>query len=176
MHLRRTVATIAIGALALTAALAAPAGASETTLTVSLTEGTLAVGAPATGGTSVSVSPGTAISVTLTDTSVTDNRGSLLGWTVTGTATDLTYTEGTTTYTIPAAGLTWATGTISTDNGSLTNVTAGAGGLMGAPFVVATALLGSGAGTFTYPATVTGVVPVNLKAGAYTGTVTQSIA
>lgn len=176
MHLRRILATIAVGALGLTAALVSPAGASDTTLTVTLTTGSLSVAGPASASASASVAPGSTISVSVADTTVTDNRGSLLGWTVTGTATDLTYTEAGTIYTIPAAGLTWATGTVASANGSLTDVSAGAGGVMGAPFVIATALLGSGAGTFTYPATITGVVPVNLVAGAYTGTVTQSIA
>ncbi|MGI8791744.1 MAG: hypothetical protein ACR2H3_00955 [Acidimicrobiales bacterium] len=112
------------------------------------------------------------ISISLTDTTVTDNRGSLLGWTVTGSATDLVNGS----YTIPKTGLAWATGTIATSNGSLTNVAVGAGGSMASTFAVATALALAGAGTFTYPATITGVVPVNLGSGAYTGTVTQSVA
>ena len=176
MHLRRTLATIAVGALGLTAAFVSPAGASDTTLTVTLTTGTFSVAGPASASASASVAPGSAISINVPNSTVTDNRGSLLGWTVTGSATDLTYVDGSTTYTIPKTALTWATGAISSTNGSLTNVSVGAGGSMGAPFVVATALPLSGGGTYSYPATVTGLVPVNLVAGAYTGTVTQSIA
>lgn len=176
VHLRRTLATIAVGALGLTAALASPAGAAETTLTVTLTGGSLSISAPASGSASASVAPGSTISVSLADTTVTDNRGSLAGWTVTGSATDLTYNDGAATYTIPKAVLTWVTGSITTSNGSLTNVAAGGGGSMAAAFPVALAAVLSGAGTFAYPATITGVVPVNLKAGAYTGTVTQSVA
>lgn len=176
MKLRRTLAIIATGALALTAAMASPAGASNTTITVTLNAGSLSVAAPASASASVSVAPGTPISVSVADTTVTDNRGSLAGWTVTGSATDLTYLDGATTYTIPKTGLVWATGTVAASTGSLTNVAAGAGGSMATSFVVATALSLFGSGTFTYPATITGTVPVNLKAGAYTGTVTQSIA
>lgn len=177
MHLRRTLATIAVGALGLTAAFTTAAGAADTTVTVTLTGGSLSVAAPGSGSGTASVAPGSAINVSLTDTTVTDNRGTLAGWTVQGTSTDLTYTDETSTvYTIPASGLVWATGTVAATNGSLTSVAAGAGGSMGATFVVAAALPLFGAGTFTYPATIAGVVPANLKAGAYTGTVTQSIA
>lgn len=76
---------------------------------------------------------------------------------------------------IPAAVLTWATADFAAGSGSLTDVSAGAGGAMGAPFAIGAALLGSGSGSYTYKGSVTGLVPVNLKAGAYTGTITQSV-
>lgn len=178
VNLRRAIAIIVAGALALTAASTVSAGAAttgSTTLTVTLTGGSLAIAAPSTASASAAVTPGTALTITLSDSTVTDNRGTLAGWTVTGSATDLTHTV-TNTYTIPTTGLVWATGTVATSNGSLSSVAAGAGGSMATTFAVAAALNLFGAGSFTYPATITGVVPVNLITGDYTGTVTQSVA
>lgn len=175
MKLSTTLAAT-IGSLALSAALAVPASAVDdptpTETTITLTGGSLSIDGPATASGSASVAPGSTMTVTLTNTSIVDNRGSLLGWTATGASSDFVKDA---TYSMPKALFTWATGAIGTVNGSLTGVSAGAGGSMAASFPVAVALPTGGAGTFTYPATVTGVVPVNLTAGAYVGKITQSV-
>ncbi len=172
MNLRKTIAAAVTGLALSAAAVVTPASADTTSTTITLTGGSLSIDAPSTASGSASVEPGTTMTVNLTDTTVVDNRGSLLGWTVTGSSTDFTKDA---TYSMPKAGFTWATGTVASSNGSLTGVAAGAGGSMGASFAVATAIAGAGAGTFTYPATVTGLVPVNMKAGDYVATITQSI-
>ncbi len=179
MKLTKTIAA-ALGGLAITgAALVAPASASDhtTSATITLTGGSLSVDAPATAAGSASAAPGSTVTVNMGTTSVVDNRGSLLGWAVTGSSSDFVKpaTASTVAYTMPKAGFAWATGTVATTNGSLTGVGAGAGGSMAADFVVATALVGAGGGTYTYGATVTGVVPVNMIAGDYVGTITQSV-
>lgn len=183
MKLTKTLAAAASG-LALTGAvLVAPASAVEdptpTVTTVSLTGGSLSVDGPATASGSAEVAPGSTITVNVGSTSVVDNRGSLLGWTATGASTDFVKpaitTPATPAYTIPKAVFTWTTGAIATSNGSLTGVTAAAAGSMAAPFAVAAALPAQGGGTYTYSATVTGLVPVNLIVGDYVGTITQSV-
>lgn len=172
MKLTKTLVA-ALGGLAITAAaLASPARADDTSTTITLTGGSLSIDAPATASGSGSVAPGSTMTVNVTDTTVVDNRGSLLGWTVTGSSGNFVKDS---TYSMPNSLFTWTTGTLATSNGSLDGVSAGAGGSMGASFVVATALATKGAGTYSYPATVTGLVPVNMKAGDYVATITQSI-
>lgn len=182
MKLTRTLAATITG-LAISAAVAAPASAVDdptpTVTTINLTGDTFSIDGPATAAGSASVTPGTVMTVTIGTTTVTDNRGSLLGWTATGSSTDFvkaaTTNPAVAAYTMPKTLFTWTTGLIGTANGALTNVSAGAGGSMAAAFPVAAALLGSGSGSYTYPATVTGVVPVNMVAGAYVATITQSV-
>lgn len=175
MKLTKTLAATVTG-LALSAALAAPASAvtdpTPTVTTITLIEGGLSIDGPATAAGNASVAPGTVMTVNIGTTTLTDTRGSLLGWTATGSSTDFVKDV---TYSMPKALFTWTTGAIGTTNGALTNVSAGAGGSMAAAFPVAAALPLSGSGTYTYPATVTGAVPVNMVVGAYVGTITQSV-
>lgn len=182
MNLTRTLAATITG-LALSAAVAAPTSAqtvpvddpTPTVTTITLNGGSLSIDGPATAAGSASVAPGTVMTVNIATTTLTDTRGSLLGWTATGASTDFVK-AGTPTYTMPKALFAWTTGTIATVNGALTNVSAAsAGGSMAAAFPVAAALPLSGSGTYTYPATVTGAVPVNMVVGAYVGTITQSV-
>ena len=187
--MRRSLLLAGSAAALLTLGVAGTAGAQtdSTTVTVSLTgASTLSLDAPTSATASGSAAPGSAINVAVGTTTVTDNRGSLLGWAVTATSTDLT-TDGTDTgttagdgtgETIPSVAMTWATGTIAASGTSLlSGVAVGAGG----PFTttstavpVAVSALGSGGGTFTYPATVALVVPPNVLAGTYTATITQT--
>lgn len=175
MKLTRTLAATVTG-LALSAAVAAPASAIDdptpTVATVTLIAGSLSIDAPATAAGSASVAPGTVMTVNIGTTTLTDTRGSLLGWTATGSSTDFVKDV---TYKMPKALFTWTTGAIATVDGSLTGVSVGAAGTMAAGFPVAVAAPLGGAGTFTYPATITGAVPVNLTAGAYVATITQSV-
>lgn len=138
----------------------------------------LAIAVPANpSAVSGSVTTGTAVPVTLGNTTVTDNTGSLLGWTVTADATDLT--DGAATpHTIPKSNMVWVTGTVSAGaTGLLSGVTAGGGGAFGAtPVAVAAAIANFGGGEYSYPATVTLTVPVNTFAATYTTTVTQTVA
>lgn len=177
MKLTKTLAATITG-LALSAAVAAPASAvvdpTPTVTTITLEEGILSIDGPATAAGTGSVAPGATMTVNIGTTTLTDTRGSLLGWTATGSSTDFVK-AGPPTYTMPKTVFTWATGAIATTNGALTNVSAGAGGSMGAAFAVAAALPLSGSGSYTYPATVTGLVPVNMVAGDYVGTITQSV-
>jgi hypothetical protein len=151
----------------------------QNTLTFQLAgAASLAISVPSNpSAASGSVVAGTPVSVTLGSTTVTDNTGSLLGWTVSGDATDLT--DGAATpHTIAKTNMVWLTGTVAAGStGLLTGVAVGAGGAFGStPVTVARALVSTGGGTYTYPATVTLTVPLNTYAATYTTTVTQTIA
>lgn len=172
MNLRKILAAAVTGVALSAAAVATPATADTTSATITLTGGSLSIDAPGTATGSASAAPGTTMTLSIGTTTIVDNRGSLLGWTATGSSTDF---EKDATYSMPKAGFSWATGPIATSNGSLTGVSAGAGGPMAADFTVAVAIPTAGGGTFTYPATVTGLVPVNMKTGDYVATITQSI-
>jgi hypothetical protein len=124
-----------------------------------------------------SVTTGSVVPVTLGSTTVTDNTGSLLGWTVTADATALS--DGAATpHTIAKTNLVWLTGTITAGaTGLLSGVTAGGGGAFGAtPVAVAAAIANLGGGSYSYPATVTLTVPTNTFAATYTTTITQTVA
>lgn len=173
MKLAKTLVAAASGLAlaAATLAMPAPASADNTVATITLTGGSLSVDGPDTAAGSGSVAPGSTMTVNIANTTVVDNRGSLLGWTVTGSST--AFEKGTSS--MSNALFTWTTGPVATTNGDLTGVTGAPAASMGAPFAVATAIVTKGAGTFTYPATVTGLVPVNMEVGDYVGTITQSI-
>jgi len=105
----------------------------QNTLTFQLTgSASLAIAVPANpAAVSGSVTTGSTVPVTLGSTTVTDNTGSLLGWTVTADATDLTGAN--TSATVAKTNMLWVTGTVSaTATGLLSGVTAGAGGVFGA--------------------------------------------
>lgn len=149
----------------------------QNTLTFTLTgASSLAIAVPANpSAVSGAVTTLSTVPVTLGTSTVTDNTGSLLGWTVTADATNLDDGAG---HTINKAQMVWQTGTITAGStGLIANVTAGLGGAFGAtPVPVATALANFGGGSYSYPATVTLTVPTNTFAATYTSTVTQTIA
>lgn len=168
------VAAAAIAGIA-PAANAATSGTTDLTFQLSGAS-SLSISVPAAPSTvSGSVTTGTTVPVTLGNTTVTDNTGSLLGWTVTADATDLSDGSG---HTIAKSSMVWVTGTVSAGStGLLSGVSAGAGGAFGVtPVAVAKALANAGGGQYSYPATVTLIVPANTFAGTYTTTVTQTVA
>lgn len=192
--LRRIVTASA--ALALTAGLAAgPASAHHdgttnvhdaTTVTFNLTGNGLAIDAPLSASANGAPAPLSQVTATLGSTTVSDQRGSLAGWTVTATASDLV--DG--TKTIPASAMRWnaveptavvdnALGTLgSVLNGNVRVVSAGAGGVFGGatPVVVALATPGFGTGSYSYGGSITLTVPLGAQAGNYSSTVTQTVA
>jgi hypothetical protein len=129
--------------------------------------------------------PGSTLSGALGDTTVTDGRGTLLGWTVTAiTSGDLVSTTdpghtislGTT----PVGGpLTVNVPSLSTVGASLlAGVAPGAGGALNpsTPVVLATALPGVGAGSYTYNPALSFRVPANTRAETYRTVVIQTVA
>ena len=198
MKLRKTLA--AAGALAIASGLtfvAQPAQAAcdpgtqgpcsaDTTINVTLTStGTFSIGTDAASASaSLANTLGGNTTVTMPKTTVTDNRGTLAGWTVTGNGEDLVTPDVTPSVaaanrTIPATGIVWTTGAITNVSGLLTGVSAGAGGSFAtANFPIATGLSLAGNGVYEYTPTVAVTLPAttNLISGTYSGVVTQSLA
>jgi hypothetical protein len=158
---------------------AAHAVSGSNTLTFNLSgTSSLAISVPSNpAAVNGAITANTAVPVSLSNTTVTDNTGSLLGWTVTADATDLT--DGATpAHTIAKTNMVWLTGALTAGStGTLTGLALGAGGAFGnTPVTVARALVTAGGGSYTYPATVTLTVPVNSFAATYTTVVTQTVA
>lgn len=185
MKVRSLIGTALVGFVGL--GLLAPSanaaiGTDSTAVTVTLSGGTFTIDAPATATGTGSVEPLTTVNVSLSNTTVTDNRGSLVGWTVTATSTGLTGQGSAAGVTIDPLTMTWTTGTIASPVNGLGallgipgNITVPGAGVLGTPgTVAAVAALGAGGGVYTYPATVSVVVPLNAKAGDYTGTIVQT--
>lgn len=182
MKIRTVLASTA--ALAVAAGIVAPSAhaiGDSTGVTVTLNGGSLTLDAPDTATGEGTLAPLATISVSLSNSTVNDARGSLAGWSVTATSTALTGSGTATGSSIPAANMLWTTGTLAVPSsggnplGILSQVALGLGGSLAAAAPVATAAVTGGGGTYNYPATVAVTVPVNAKAGAYAGTITQTI-
>jgi hypothetical protein len=172
-------------ALLVTAALlplgiALPASASTTTTTFTLTAGALTVTAPAAAdlGTGAVGSP---ISASLGNVTVADNRGTLLGsWTASVSSTDFTTGAASANETIGRANVTYWSGAATATTGTAVRVP---GQLLAANAVAlsesrtAFSATGAvGANTTTWQPTVVVTPPAAAVVGAYTGTITHSVA
>jgi hypothetical protein len=156
--------------------------AQATSVTFSLTGGSLAVAQPSstaalTGG-ALSSLTGTALTGSLGSTTVTDNRGGVTGWTST-IAQSTAFTNGTTT--IPVGNTkAWVasaivpTGVAVVTSGTyLTQLTGLSLTASAQSFVTATAVLGNNSATFNPSIAVT--IPSDATAGDYTGAITQTV-
>jgi len=111
----------------------------------------------------------------LNQVTVVDARGGNLGWSLTGTMTDLTAANGTDK--IPAGNISWAP-SCTASQGSLSTVTNGTPGALGsAPSTLCsvTANGGTTGGSFNANADVTLTTPRFAAAGSYTGTLTLTL-
>ena len=152
-----------------------------TNVTFTLNAGTLSISAPASkdlGTPTLNVNQSNLFSASLGNTTVTDNRSSIAGWTVacstggftTGNGTDpgTSVAAGNVTYTPPA---TVAAGATVTGTGVYAGI---AGACTGAPTGAAlTAEVGNT--VVTWNPTLAVLVPSGNVAGLYSGTITQSL-
>lgn len=160
-------------------ALAAPAGAAQG-VTFTLTAGLLQVSDPANKSLG-SVGTGTAsISNTLGSTTVTDNRGALLGtWTASVTSTDFTTGGETADETIGKALVSYYSGLSTASSGTAVRVPGQATALLAQDMSAsrtafsATGVVGNN--STTWDPTVVVTIPSDAVAGLYSGTVTHSI-
>lgn len=185
MNARRGFALFTMAAAAVAVApVAHAAQTADTTLSVTIDAGTLSISAPVSASLgNASAAVGSTASAQIGTVTVSDTRGSLLGWSVTAaTTTAAMSTGGATPKTIAltaAAPLAWTTGTVTATGASLlSGVSAGAGGFLNntTPIAVAVSALGAGGGTYTYNPTVTLTVPPNTEVGTYSVVVTQTVA
>jgi hypothetical protein len=175
-------ATAGPAALALSSspAQAGPGLPEDTTVTFSVTTGTLTITAPATVALPDGA-PGTTITGPVGPVTVTDNRALLAAaWTATLSSTPWTTGGATTAETIPVSDVGYAVGPITT-TGTITATgtdhPAGvaAGDLSGTPQTVVTGTAGVGDNSATWNPTLSVAVPASAVGGAYTGTITHSV-
>jgi hypothetical protein len=149
-------------------------------VTFSVNVGGLTMTAPASADLG-SGDPGTTITGTLAGTSgqnvvVTDLRATLGGtWTATASSTDWTTGTGATLSTIPVADATYDPGTITVTGTSNAATEGHIITLSGTPQDVVTATV-TGNNTATWDPTIAVAVPDAAVGGAYTATLTQSVA
>ncbi|QDO39853.1 hypothetical protein FNV62_18225 [Streptomyces sp. RLB3-17] len=165
--------SVAAAAAALVLIQPGPAVAADdpsTTVTYTVTSGALTLSVPASAALG-SGAPGTQISAPIGPVTVTDDRALLsASWTATAAETD--FTSGAST--IPATRATYTTGTVTT-TGTIT-ATPTSVTLSNSGQTVVTGSAGVGDNTATWNPTVTVSVPAGAIGGAYTGTLTQSVA
>ena len=166
------------------AALVPTAANAGTTVNVNLSGGALSVTEPSSAATlSGSVATGTVLTQSLGSSTVTDNRGTLAGWSVTAkTNGDLV---GSASHTISlgtaivGGPLNLVTGAVTPVGTALpTGVGAGAGGSLNpsSAITVATGASLAGGGSYSYNPTLTFTVPANTIADNYSTVVTQTAA
>lgn len=170
----RRLAGAAAAASLLLAAVTAPVGADDTTITLTITNsGVLAIDAPASasGTAEYTLVPATLATITVEDITISDGRTLPGVFTATATATNLTNGGES----IPSTGMIWATTSVTDGGGDPAPGVVGAGGALGVAAVIAAGLgLGLGDSSYTVDGTIT--VPVTGQApGEYTGTLTTSI-
>ncbi len=158
--------------VALLMAVAAPAEAADTDLTLTLTnDGTLSISAPATMAASAPVST-TASNVVIpaSGITITDTRTLPGAFTATAVSTDLSSGSDT----IAATSMVWATTSAVDSNGDPAAIL-GTGGPL-SPSAVMAVGLGVGLGDVQYDIEGTITIPIaNKTPGDYTGTITMSI-
>ncbi|MEU1415010.1 hypothetical protein [Streptomyces sp. NPDC005731] len=150
--------------------LATAAADPSTTVTYAVTSGALTLSVPVSANLGAGA-PGTRISAPIGPMTVTDDRALLsASWTVTAAETDFT-TGGSS---IPATDAAYDPGSITTTGIITATGTPVTLSNSGQPVVTGSA--GVGDNTATWNPTVTVNVPAGAIAGAYTGTLTQSVA
>lgn len=171
-HTRAALLTgLTMTAVAAGAFVPAHAEPGDTTTTFSITGGDLSISVPASADLG-SVAAGTlAVSGSLGQVSVTDERGEILGdWTATATSTDFAH-DTDSNYDVAALNASYVTGLV---NSTGLGVSAGVGGAFELPVIAATRV-GSGNNTASWDPTVNVVLPPDAVVGTYTATITHSV-
>ena len=150
------------------------AGDPDTIVTFTVSSGALTLSAPGSASLGTGV-PGSTVTGALGQVMVTDDRALLAAaWTVTASSSDFTTGAGAGLETIPATDASYdpneitTTGTITATGSIIT--------LSGSPQTVVAGTAGSGNNTATWNPTISVDIPPAAVGGAYTGTLTQSVA
>jgi hypothetical protein len=152
------------------------AGDPPTTVTFTVTSGSLAMTAP-TSANLGSGTPGTTISGALGAVTVTDSRALLAAsWIVSASSSSFTTGGGTAPETIPATAATYRPGTVTTTGTITATPNAIVISLTSSPQAVVTGTAGVGSNTASWNPIFGVAVPSGAVGGAYTGTLTQSVA
>jgi hypothetical protein len=168
------------GALGLVFISAYPANAADTTVTFTVSTGSLTISAPATRDLGTNTPPGRTISASLGNVIVDDLRGANpAAWTAQVASTDFAYTGTQTTPAIPAipaSAVTYTPGTEISHVGDGTFTAGAAGTLSSTPRDAYVHAAGTGSNQFVWNPTLSIAIPATAAAVEYSGTVTHSFA
>lgn len=168
--MRRSLLLAGSAAALLTLGTAGAAGADDTAVTLTVTGGALTIDAPATASGTGAIGAVTSVVIPVNDTVIRDDRGTLLGWTSTATATNLV--DG--TKSIPNTSMTWTTTVIDPLEGQQSVALPAAGPLNpGATVAVGLALVSGGG--YSIDGTITVPVTALTQVGTYTSTLTTTV-
>jgi len=157
-------------ALIATPAYAAPTD--DTTVTIQINGGSLAISAPDDDVAATPITAGVAaqsVAFELGDVTVTDDIGGTAGWSASVIVDDFESA----TSTLPIADATYTPGTV--DQTGIITVTATDSATLATETTIATGTAASGVNSAAWNPTVTVVVPAGALAGTYTSTVTHSV-
>jgi len=172
---------VLIGAVFSLLAVALPARAADTTTTFTLAAGALSISAPASTGLGTGSTGVGTISAQLGTVTVTDTRGALLGaWTASVSSTDFTTGGATANETVAKGQVTYWSGAASASSGTAVftpgQATSGNAQALSVSRTAFSATVIIGNNSASWNPTVTVNVPAAAVAGAYTGTITHSVA
>lgn len=178
--MRTSVKTLAAGSLAAASLLIAPtAFAVDSTATVAVTGGSLAVTAENVTLDAVTTAHTAQSAAGTLTVGVDDTTGTGDGWVVTQQVGAFAYTGDNAGATIGAANFSvTSVGTVTATAGTddATTVAAGAGGTLDSARTVLSAAAGEGEGAYTAPVNVNLTVPADSRAGSYAATLTTTVA
>lgn len=167
----RTALVLACSA-ALAGSMAVPASAADTTTTVTVETGLLSLAAPASAALSTGT-PGANSTVTLGNTTVTDARAGVAGWSATVALPELT--GGTRpTETIPTTAATYLAATVTPDGTSTLAAPSTRTDLTSSKVSQAASAV-SGNNSATWTALLTVPIPAQVLADTYSAVLTQSV-
>lgn len=174
----RFIPALALGGSALVFAMPSASAASGTAATFSLTAGTLSISQPSTATLGSTAVGSLTFSGSLGPVTVTDMRGSTLGWTASVVSTDFTTGATPGTYqTVAASSIAYASGTGTAATGDIGTFTTGVVPSMSSTTAGTAGIwVGTGNNIVTWNPTLTFTLSPSQVAGTYSGTVTHSVA
>lgn len=175
MRTVRTLGVLAATATAFAVLPAFPAMADDTATTFTLTGGSLTYSAPASAALGNSTSGDTSITGSLGAVSVTDDRGGVSGWVVSGSSSVFkdTGVGADTTAGSTSTAIAYTPGTV-TKSGTSTIASPAATSITSSASVVSASQV-SGNNAASWNPTLDVTLPATALAGAYSGTVTTSV-
>ena len=170
MKTLRTIGTVAITGAVLALVPVGSASAADTTTTFSLTGGGLGVTAAGAAALADGATGAGSVSGSLGAVAVSDTRGSIAGWIMSAASTTFVDGSGST-----STAVVYDSGAAAT-TGTVTPTSPGAKPITTTATPVAAGTLAIGNNTASYNPNLTVSLPASALAGAYTGTVTTSVA
>jgi len=173
MRTLRTLGVLAVTASAIALLPATSATAADTETTFTLSGGALTLTAAESAALGNTASGDTSVTGQLGTVSVTDARGGVVGWGASAASEDFTHSTANAGST--STGITYTGGAV-TESGTVTIADGTTTALTAAPAAVATATGVNGNNTASWNPTLDVTLPSSALTGAYSATVTTSVA